>query len=148
MMSDQIYHKEERMVEITIGTETAEVAEGLAHFYEIMKLNDCQVVDINQLVYDYVKFISMFSDFKAIQEQENGMNEFEKKVSKHIICHTIKPNTEYCNQQEKRNGKEVLYPVYYFTEDRVHSMAMGGNYPIADCRFFVKSAKGNYIKIK
>lgn len=147
-MSDQIYHNEEKMVEITIGSETAEVAEGLAHFYEIMKLNDSPVEDINRLVYDYVKFISLFRDFKAMEEQENGQSDFEKKLNKHIICHTIKPRTEYCNQQEKRNGKDVLYPVYYFTNDRVHSMAMGGNYPISDCNFFVQTNKGNYIKIK
>jgi hypothetical protein len=83
-----------------------------------------------------------------MEGQENGMNDFEKKLGKHIICHTIKPRTEYCNQQEKRNGKDVLYPVYYFTNDRVHSMAMGGNYPISDCNFFVKTTKGDYIKIK
>jgi hypothetical protein len=147
-MTDQILYKEEAMVEITIGTETAEVAESLAHFHEVLKQNDIPVADINQLVYDYMKFISLFRDFKTMEAQENGMNDFEKKLGKHIICHTIKPKTEYCNQQEKRNGKDVLYPVYYFTSDRVHSMAVGGNYPISDCNFFVKTTKGDYVKIK
>lgn len=147
-MTDQIYHKEEKMVKITIGTETAEVAESLVHFHEIMKLNNMPIADLNQLVYDYMSFISLYRDFRAKDEQENAMNDFEKKLGKHIICHTIKPNTEYCHQQGKQNGKDVMYPVYYFTQDRVHSMGVGGNYPIKDCNFFIKTYQGNYIKIK
>lgn len=147
-MTDLIKFREEKMVKITIADETAEVAESLYHFHETMKLSDIEIADINQLVFDFTKFISLWGDFKAMEKQENGQSEFEKKLGKHIICHTIKPRTEYANQQEKKNGKDIIYPVYYFTNDRVHSMAMGGNYPISDCNFFVQTNKGNYIKIR
>ena len=135
---------------ITIGNETVEADVSLYHFHEAMKFKgeNCTPTSINQLLNDFIKFLDMWSDYKEMINQKSKESDFEKKLERHILCMTIKPKTEYAHQQEKEKGKNILYPVYYFTKDTVHSMAMGGNYPIKDCNFYVKSSIGNYLKIK
>ena len=46
------------------------------------------------------------------------------------------------------NGKAVLYPIYYFRDDRLESNAPGGNYPIKDCNIFARNHNGFWTKIK
>jgi len=148
-MSDTIQIREEKMKEITIGNDTVEIAESVYHFKMMMQFRDREIKDVNQLIWDYSKFIDMWDIFKEMKNQTGGESEFEKMLDRQILAHTIKPKTEYANQQEKRNGKPVLYPIYYFRNDGyLKSMAPGGNYPIKDCNIFVRSSKGNYVKIK
>jgi len=137
------------MKELIIENRTFEVSESVYHFYFMMQTMDREIKDANQLISDYLKFIDLWDNYKIMKNQSENESEFEKKIAKHILVHTIKPRTEYANQQEKRNGKNILYPIYSFgTNGQLRSMAPGGNYPIKDCNIFVKSDKGGYIKIK
>ena len=148
-MSDTIQIREEKMKEITIGNDTVDVAESVYHFKKMMEFRDREIKDVNQLITDYSKFIDMWDNFKEMEKQADGESDFEKKLDKQILAHTIKPKTEYGHQQEKKNGKPILYPIYYFRNDGyLESMAPGGNYPIKDCNIFAKSSKGGYVKIK
>ncbi len=136
------------MKELTINGYTAGVSVEVYHFYEMMKNHGNEPADFNMLISDFTSFLRLWNDFKGMQDSEEKKSDFEKKLGTHIIAHTIKPRTQYAHQQEKRNGKNILYPIYYFDSERVHSMAMGGNYPISECNFFVKTRKGGYVKIK
>ena len=148
-MSDTIQIIENKMKEITIGNDTFDVSESVYHFMKMMEFRDKEITDVNQLISDYSKFMDMWNDFKEMKKQTDGESEFEKKLNRQILVHTIKPKTEYANQQEKRNGKNIMYPIYYFGNNgRLESTAMGGNYPIKDCNIFVKSNKGDYVKIR
>lgn len=135
------------MKELTIEGHTAEVSEDVFHCYEMLKAMDREPENFNQFIFDFQNFTSLWDNFKAMQSSETKKSDFEKKLGTHIICHTIKPRTQYAHQQEKKKGKNMLYPVYYFDSERVHSMAMGGNYPIKECNFFVKTREGGYVKI-
>ena len=123
------------MKELTIGNKTAEVSIEVYHFYEMMKDHGAEPKDINELITDFTQFLRLWDQFKGMNDSENKKDEFEQKLTTHILCHTIKPRTKYAHQQEKKNGKNIIYPIYYFDEQRVHSMAMGGNYPINECNF-------------
>ena len=136
------------MIELTINGKTAEVAPEVHHFYEMMKSHGNEPEDFNELINDFTRFIRMWDDYKGMQESDKKKSDFEKRLDTHVIAHTIKPRTQYAHQQEKRKGKNVLYPVYYFDNERVHSMAMGGNYPINECNFYVKTRDGGYVKLK
>lgn len=135
------------MKELTINGQTAQVSDDLYFFFEMLKAMDREPDDFNQFVSDYQNFTSLWVNFKAMQKSDENKGEFEKKLDTHILAHTIKPRTQYAHQQEKKKGKNMLYPVYYFDSERVHSMAMGGNYPIKECNFFVKTRNGGYVKI-
>ncbi len=135
------------MKSLTINGHTAEVSEEIYFFYEMLKANDQEPKDFNQFLTDFQDFYRLWRDFKAMKSAEEKKDDFEKKLEIHIICHTIKPRTQYAHQQEKRKGKSLLYPVFYFDNDRVHSTAVGGNYPIKECNFFVKSIYGDWVKI-
>lgn len=134
--------------ELTINGKTAEVATEVYHFYQMLKNHGDEPTDFNELISDFTKYMSLWNQYKGMEDSAESKDEFEKKLDTHILVHTIKPRTQYANQQEKRNGKNVLYPVYYFDDKRVHSMAMGGNYPINECHFYVKTRNGGYVKIK
>lgn len=138
----------EEFKELTINGKTAEVSIEVYHFYEMLKNHGNEPSDFNELIFDFTKFLSLWDQFKGMNDSVERKTEFEKNLKTHILCHTIKPRTQYAHQQEKRNKKDILYPVYYFDEKRVHSMAMGGNYPINECNFFVKTRSGGYVKIK
>lgn len=146
-MTDLIKTNLEEMVEITIAGQTVVANKSLIHFLDLMKSEGIEIKDVNQLVFDYMKFIHMWKDFKTKSDQENSETDFEKELNKHIIAHTIKPKTQYAHQQQMKDGKTVLYPVYFFDRDNVHSMGVGGNYPIKECNFFVKTKRGDYVKI-
>lgn len=135
------------MKKITINGHTAEVSEDVYFFYQMLKAMDREPNDFNEFVSDLQNFTRLWDQFKAMKESDEKKSAFEEKLNTHIIAHTIKPRTQYANQQEKKNGKNMLYPVYYFDRERVHSMAMGGNYPIKECNFFVKTRDGGYVKI-
>ncbi len=148
-MNDTIQIKEEKMKVITIGNDIVNVSESVYHFKQMMEFRDRKIKDVNQLITDYSKFIDMWDNFKEMEKQADGESDFEKKLDKQILAHTIKPKTEYGHQQEKKNGKPILYPIYYFRNDGyLESMAAGGNYPIKDCNIFAKSNKGGYVKIR
>lgn len=133
---------------LTINGKTAKVSIAVYHFYEMLKNHGDEPADFNELIYDFTKYMSLWNQYKGMESSKEKKNEFEKTLDTHIIAHTIKPRTQYAHQQEKQNGKDMLYPVYYFDDKRVHSMAMGGNYPINECNFFVKTRNGGYVKIK
>lgn len=135
------------MRKLTINGHTAEVSEEIYFFYEMLKANKNEPKDFNQFVTDFQNFYSLWLKFKAMKSAEDKKEDFEKELENHIICHTIKPRTQYAHQQEKKNGNTLLYPVYYFDDNRVHSTAVGGNYPIKECNFFVKNLYGNWVKI-
>ena len=136
------------MKQIKIKNGTIDLSDSLFYFIELMKAEGKDTTDINQMVNDYMNFMSLWNNFKERKTKAAGESEFEKKLNTQILVHTIKPKTKYANQQEMKNGKPVLYPIYFFRENRrLESMAIGGNYPIEDCNIFVKSNKGNYIKI-
>jgi hypothetical protein len=138
----------EEMKKLTINGQTAEVSVEVYHFYEMMENHGTEFKDFNELINDFTGFLRLWNNFKARNESEEKKSEFEKKLNTHILVHTIKPRTQYAHQQEKKNGKNILYPVYYFDNVRVHSMAPGGNYPINECNFYVQTRKGDYVKIK
>lgn len=133
---------------LTIGEQTAEVSIEVYHFYEMLKNHGNEPESHNVLIFDFTTFMSLWDKFKGMKNSEEKKSDFEKELNTHIIAHTIKPRTQYAHQQEKKKGKNILYPVYYFDDKRVHSMAMGGNYPINECNFFVKTHNGGYVKIK
>lgn len=139
---------ENKTVSITIDNEKIDVDESVYLFKRLMELRNRKIENVNQLINDYLKFIDLWDNFKEMEKQADGESDFEKELDKQILAHTIKPKTEYAHQQEMKNGKPVLYPIYYFRNDgRLESMAPGGNYPIKDCNIFAKSNKGGYVKI-
>ena len=136
------------MTKITIGKDTVEVSEEVYLFYSFLKNCDRLPKSINELISDYQNFIGLWDNFKAIENRKANDSDFEKSLQNHILCHTIKPKTEYAHQQDFEGGQPVLYPIYSFNGNRLESMAMGGNYPIKDCHIYVKANNGKYIKIK
>lgn len=137
----------EQTKELTLDGKTAEVSMDVYYFYEMLKHHGDEPKNFDDLIYGFTNFIRLWDDYKGMKASEENKTEFEKKLDTHILAHTIKPRTQYAHQQEKRKGKNMLYPIYYFDEQRVHSMAMGGNYPIKECNFYVKTRNGGYVKL-
>lgn len=135
------------MKDLTINGHSAQVSDEIFYFYEMLKAVDNEPTDFNEFITDFQNFYRLWNTFKALKTSEEMKSEIEKKLSNHILVHTIKPKTQYAHHQEKKNGQNMLYPVYYFDNERVHSMAMGGNYPIKECNFFVRTKNGGYVKI-
>ncbi len=133
---------------LTINGQTADVSYDVFHFYQMLKNHGDEPKDFNQFISDFTKFMSLWNHFKGMKATEEKKSEFEQKLDTHILAHTIKPRTQYAHQQEKKGNKNVLYPVYFFDEKNVHSMAIGGNYPINECIFWVKTRNGGYVKLK
>lgn len=134
---------------ISKGDEVVECHDSLYHFSKMMESMGRDFSGFNELVFDFQKFISMWDAYQERGLIEESKSDYEKKMSSHLLAHTIKPRTKYANQQEKRNGKPILYPIYYFREDgRLESGALGCNYPVKDCNIYVKNNRGTYIKIK
>ena len=121
----------DEMVKITTTNgKTIEVHKMVYHFIELLKSNDENVTDLSGIVNNFISFLDYWEDFKKSKKDSTYDN---KHLTRFNLFHTIKPKTEYANQQEIRDGKPVLYPIYRILEGTVYSMACGGNYPIKDC---------------
>jgi len=120
----------DKMVKITTNGQTIEVHDILYHFIELLKLNGDNVSDISEIINDFQSYLDYWADFKKSKKDSTYDN---KHLQRFNLFHTIKPKTEYAHQQEMRNGKPVLYPIYRISNGTVYSMACGGNYPLRDC---------------
>jgi hypothetical protein len=122
------------MVQITSNGETFEVDKMLYHFIEFLKLHGDDISNISNIVNEFQSFLEYWDDFK--KSKRNPTYE-SKNLNRFNLFHTIKPNTEYANQQDYKEGKPMLYPVYRIERNTVYSQASGGNYPLVDCIIYV-----------
>jgi len=122
--------KNDEMVKITTNGQTVEVHDILYHFIELLKLNGDDVSNISEIINNFQCFLDYWADFKKSKKDSTYDN---KHLQRFNLFHTIKPKTEYAYQQELRNGKPILYPIYRISNGTVYSMASGGNYPLRDC---------------
>jgi len=124
----------DKMVKITTNGQTIEVHDILYHFIELLKLNGDNVSDISEIINDFQSYLDYWADFKKSKKDSTYDN---KHLQRFNLFHTIKPKTEYAYQQELRNGKPILYPIYRISNGTVFSMACGGNYPLRDCVLYI-----------
>jgi len=120
----------DEMVKITTNGQTVEVNNIVYHFIELLKLNGEDVSDLTTVINNFISFLDYWEDFKKSKKDSTYDN---KHLQRFNLFHTIKPKTEYAHQQEMRNGKPLLYPIYRISNGTVYSMACGGNYPLQDC---------------
>jgi hypothetical protein len=120
----------EEMVKITTNGQTIQVNKMIFHFIEFLKLYGDDVSDISTIISEFQSFLDYWEDFKNSKKEATYNN---KHLQRFNLFHTIKPKTEYAHQQDFRNGKPTLYPIYRITNGTVYSMACGGNYPLKDC---------------
>jgi hypothetical protein len=120
----------EKMVEITTNGETIHVSKMIFHFIEFLKSHGDDISDISMIINEFQSFIDYWEDFKKSKKDSSYNN---KHLQRFNLFHTIKPKTEYAHQQELKNGKAMLYPIYRISNGTVYSMASGGNYPLKDC---------------
>ena len=120
----------DEMVKITTNGQTVEVNNIVYNFIELLKLNGEDVSDLTTVINNFISFLDYWEDFKKSKKDSTYDN---KHLQRFNLFHTIKPKTEYAHQQEMRNGKPLLYPIYRISNGTVYSMACGGNYPLQDC---------------
>ena len=123
----------DEMVKITTNGQPIEVNKTVYHFIELLKSKGDDVSDITALINNFISFLDYWEDFKKSKKDSSYDN---KHLQRFNLFHTIKPKTEYAHQQEHRNGKPLLYPIYRISNGTVYSMACGGNYPIKDCNIY------------
>jgi hypothetical protein len=125
--------KNDEMVKITANGQPIEVNKTVYHFIELLKSNGEDVSDLTSVINNFISFLDYWEDFKKSKKDPSYDNEHLQRFN---LFHTIKPKTEYAYQQEMKNGKPILYPIYRISNGTVHSMACGGNYPIEDCNIY------------
>lgn len=124
----------DEMIEITSNGQTFLVNKMIFHFIEFLKLHGEDTSDITTIINEFQSFLDYWEDFKRSKKESTYDN---KHLQRFNLFHTIKPKTEYTHQQEMKNGKPMLYPIYRITNGTVYSMASGGNYPLKDCNLFI-----------
>jgi hypothetical protein len=124
----------DEMVEITINGKTIMVNKMIFHFIELLKLHDEDILNVTEIVNNFSSFLECWDDFKKSKKDFTYNN---KHLQRFNLFHTIKPKTQYCHQQDMKNGKPVLYPVYRISNGTVYSMASGGNYPLKECELYL-----------
>lgn len=130
---------EEEMIEVTMEGKTFQVNKMLWHFIEFLKAHDEEASNISNVINDMQTFLHCWDDFKRSKKDFTYDN---KNLQRFNLFHTIKPKTQYYDQQRfDEKGKPLLFPVYRVTSERVHSMACGENYPIQDCILYVGDGK-------
>jgi hypothetical protein len=108
------------------------------HFIELLKLLDEDVSNISEIINNFSSFRDYWKDFNESKKETTYYN---KHLQRFNLFHTIKPKTQYYHQQDMKNGKPVLYPVYRIQNGTVYSMASGGNYPIDECKLYIGDGK-------
>jgi hypothetical protein len=124
----------DEMVTITTNGQTIEVNKMVYHFIELVKSHGEGTSDITDIINNFQSFLDYWEDFKRSKKDFSYEN---KHLQRFNLFHIIKPKTKYAHQQEKRNGKPLLYPIYRISNGTVYSMACGGNYPLKDCIIYV-----------
>jgi hypothetical protein len=124
----------DEMVTITTNGKTIKVNKMLFHFIEFLKLHGEDVSDITTIINEFQSFIDYREDFKKSKKEATYDN---KHLQRFNLFHTIKPKTEYAHQQDYKNGKPTIYPIYRISNGTVYSMASGGNYPLEDCILYL-----------
>lgn len=123
----------EEMVVITSNGKKIEVSKMLYHFIELLKSRGDDVNDLTFIINEFQSFLHCWEDFKRSKRDATYDN---KNLQRFNLFHTIKPNTEYANQQDYTDGKPQLYPIYRISKGTVFSMGSGGNYPLKDCKIY------------
>ena len=124
---------EDEMVEIITNERTIQVNKMVYHFIELLKLHGEDTSDISTIIREFQSFLDYWEDFKKSKKDSTYNNTHLQRFN---LFHTIKPKTEYAHQQEMKNGKPMLYPIYRIKNSTIYSMASGGNYPLKDCRIY------------
>ena len=127
-----------QMVEITTNGEKILVDKEIYHFVEFLKAHGEDVTDITNIINEYQPFLNYWEDFKNSKIEPTYNN---KHLQRFNLFHTIKPKTEYANQQDFKNGKPILYPIYRISNGTVYSMACGVKYPLKDCILYFGDGK-------
>jgi hypothetical protein len=124
----------DEMVTIKTGGVTLEVNKMVFHFIELLRMHGEDVSNITSVINNFQSFLDYWEDFKKSKKDFTYDN---KHLHRFNLFHSIKPKTEYAHQQEFKNGKPLLYPIYRISNGTVYSMACGGNYPLKDCIIYV-----------
>jgi hypothetical protein len=123
---------ENTMYEMTQDGQTFEVGKSLYLFIEFMKEMGHDVSNIDEVINQMQPFLTCWEDYKQSLDDAKFEN---PSIKKFALFHQIKPNSKYAHQQKKG----ILYAISRISQDTVHSTAVGGNYPVKDCNFFVKN---------
>jgi hypothetical protein len=116
----------------------------LYHFIELLKLHGDDVSDISSIINGFGDFIQSYNDFRRVKKDYS----FESQnLQRFAIYHTIKPGTQYYDQQKIVDGKPIHYPVYHFFGNELESSAPGSNYPLDDCILYIRTGD-KVVKIK
>jgi len=129
----------DEMIEITLdGGKKIEVNKMIWYFIELLKIHDDAIPDITTIINEFSSFLDYWDDFRMSKKDATYEN---KHLQRFNLFHTIKPKTEYAHQQDFKEGKALLYPVYRISNGTVYSMACGGNYPLEDCIIYTRDGK-------
>ena len=132
-------NQKDEMIEITLdGGKKIEVNKMIWHFIELLKIHDDAIPDITTIINEFSSFLDYWNDFRMSIKDAAYEN---KHLQRFNLFHTIKPKTEYAHQQDFKEGKALLYPVYRISNGTVYSMACGGNYPLEDCIIYAGDGK-------
>lgn len=128
---------------VTLNGESYEVSKEMYHFIELYKLrNPDEAFGLHKIMNEYISFMNYLDAFEESKKEPTYKNEHLQTFA---LFHTIKPNTQYHPQQEHKEDKPVLYPVFkVLSNGWLKSMCAGTNYPIWECELYVRDNEGLY----